>query len=95
MPPHPQALTPTTKDDFMVEAPDRLHEAIDRTKTSREITAREIDAMARHIARKEVQQRWREQGHKRYDHSFKELCEAADALIRIATRVDRLSEDRP
>jgi hypothetical protein len=36
----------------MAEAHDRLHETPDRAKTSREITAREIDAMARHIARK-------------------------------------------
>jgi hypothetical protein len=64
----------------MIEATDRLHEA--PAKTSREITIREIDAMARHIARKEVKQRWLAQGRKRYDHSFKELCEAADALIK-------------
>jgi hypothetical protein len=66
----------------MAEANDRLHEALDQAKTGREITIRDIDAMSRHIARKQVQQHWRELGHKRYDHSFKELCEQADALIR-------------
>ena len=48
----------------------------------KEITDRDIDAMARHIARNKVQQQWRELGHKRYDHSFRQLCEAADALIK-------------
>ena len=68
------------KGQVMVEAPDRLHEALDRAK--REITVREVLAMARFIARREVEQRWREQGDKRYDHSFKQLVEAGDALIR-------------
>ena len=64
----------------MIEAADRLHKA--PAKTSREITAREVDAMARYIARRQIERQWRERGHKRYDHSFKQLCEAADALIK-------------
>jgi hypothetical protein len=63
----------------MVEAADRLHEAVDRAKT---ITIREIVTHARFLARKEVRQRWKEQGRKQWDYSQKELMEKADELIR-------------
>jgi hypothetical protein len=43
---------------------------------------REIVTMARFLARKEVRQHWKEQGRRPYDYSQKELCEAADELIR-------------
>ena len=44
----------------MVEAPDRLHEALDRAKTSREISIREIIAHTGYLARQQVRQRWLE-----------------------------------
>jgi hypothetical protein len=42
----------------MVEATDRLHEALDRAKTGQSFTIREIITHARFLARKEVRQRW-------------------------------------
>ena len=51
--------------------------------TQRYHTQREIVTHARYLARQAVRQRWKEQGRKLYDHSFKELVETADEYLRL------------
>jgi hypothetical protein len=67
----------------MVEATDRLYEALDRAKTRQSLTIREIISMARYLARQEVRQNWKAQGRRAWDYSQKELSEKADEYLRL------------
>ena len=67
----------------MVEATDRLHEALDRARTGQSFTIREIVTHARFLARQEVKDDWKAQGRRTYDYSFKQLVEAADEYLRL------------